>query len=306
MTRGRGWVSAVALSACTLLGLREARADGKQECAAAYEQTQSLRDTGKLVEARKNALACTIPDCPGFIVKECTQWLTLIDASMPSLVFEVHDPSGAETGAVQVSLDGKPWLEGLDGKAKPIDPGPHVLRFTLAGAEPREESVQIREGEKVRKLTVILQKTAAAPGPGPVRPAPVVAPPAAPPPSAPPAQQGSTGSSVVPWVLGGVGVAGLVVGGVLGGLVLHDKSVATDPAQCSTTLMKCTTAGASAEQQGRALGPATTAALVVGGAGVAVGAVWLGLRRPGTKPQATGVGVRAEVTASGLRLRGSF
>jgi hypothetical protein len=296
MTRGRAWISGAALAGM-VLAAREAHADGKQECAAAYEQTQALRDAGKLGEARKSALACTAQECPGFIVKECTQWLTQIDASTPTVVFEVQDASGAETGAVQVSLDGKPWLTALDGKAKPLDPGPHTLRYTIAGAEPRDQAVQIREGEKDRKLAISFKKETV--------PVPVVGTPAgpqaatAPPPSRP----------IAPWVVGGVGVAGLVVGAVLGGITVHDYNVANDPSQCSPTKKMCTPAGASAESQGSTLGPATTAALVVGGAAVAAAGIWLGVGGSGKKPgSAMGLAVTVGSTAggAGLRLGGTW
>jgi hypothetical protein len=300
MRSRRAWVSATALLAGAGVGVvsggGEARADAKQECAAAYEQTQALRDAGKLIDARKNALACSAAACAGFIVKECTQWLAQIDASLPSVVFEARDANGAETSAVQITLDGKPWLQELDGKAKPIDPGPHSIRYAMAGAEPRDETVQIREGEKNRKLTVSFKKVVTSEV-GPVMP------PVAPPP--PDVVAPSHGSTVGPWVVGGIGLVGLVAGGVMGGIVLHDKSITDDRSQCSPTLKMCTTAGANAEQQGRTLGPATTAALVVGGAAVAAAGIWLGLRGSGKKPA---VAMRMEVGggATTCRLTGTW
>jgi hypothetical protein len=274
-----------AVVAGLLLHAGDARADAKKACVAAYEQTQSLRDAGKLSEARKAALACTVPECPGFVVKECTQWLAQIDASMPTVVLEVRDATGAETGAAQVSLDGQPWLGELDGKAKAIDPGAHVLRYVVAGAEPREEKVQIREGEKNRKLVVTFKKEA-----------PAVVP-----------VQAPAGRSAGPWVVGGIGVAALVVGAVLGGITVHDYGVTTDPSQCSPTLKKCTTAGANAEAQGRALGPATTVALVAGGAAVAGAGIWLGVLGREKKPA---VGLRLTVGptvgGAGLGLGGTW
>lgn len=290
------------LSAGIVTATGEARAETRQECADAYEKTQTLRDAGKLGEARKNALACTAPACAAFMVKECTAWLSQIDASMPTVVFEVRDATGAETPLARVSLDGQPWLQELDGEAKAIDPGPHTLRISIEGADPQEQTVQIREGEKNRRLTVSFQR-AAAPGPS-------AAPPAAPHGhGAPPSGEAAPSRSPGPWIIGGIGLAGLVVGGVLGGLVLHDHAVATDPAQCSTALRMCTTAGADAESQGRALGPATTAALVVGGVGVATGAIWLGVRASSDKkapPAALGASVGVVRGALGVRLGGRF
>ena len=53
MRRAHAGVSGIAVVAGLLLAGGEARADAKQECAAAYERTQSLRNAGKLIEARK-------------------------------------------------------------------------------------------------------------------------------------------------------------------------------------------------------------------------------------------------------------
>jgi hypothetical protein len=100
-----------------------------------------------------------------------------------------------------------------------------------------------------------------------------------------------------------------VVGGVLGGLVLHDQSV-TKSDDCNATTHTCNSStGLSAASQGRTLGPATTVALVVGGVGVATGVVWL-LARPSAKPSATtgSLGLGASWTGNGgaWRLQGSW
>jgi hypothetical protein len=47
---------AAALAASILAAGAGARADSKQECAAAYEKTQTLREQGKLIDARKQAV----------------------------------------------------------------------------------------------------------------------------------------------------------------------------------------------------------------------------------------------------------
>ena len=280
MNRARTKVCGI-LVASILAAKSDARAnaaDAKKECAAAYEKTQSLRDEGKLTEARKYALACAAPVCPEFMVKECAAWLSQVDASLPSVVLEVRDGKGAEATSAQVSLDGAPWLNDLDGKAKPLNPGSHTIRVSIAGVEPLEQSIQIREGEKNRTLTIRFQVPGAIP--------PVTASAGWPEQSdqqPPPPQDTIPSRSPAPWIIGGLGLAALAAGGVMGALVLHDQSVASDPAQCSAARMLCTAAGADAQAQGRALGPATTAALVVGGVGIATAAIWLGVRRSGQK-----------------------
>src|SRR5262249_33878649 len=48
-------------------------------------------------------------------------------------------------------LDGAPYLESVDGKAREIDPGPHLFRAELQGDHRViEERIVVREGEKNR------------------------------------------------------------------------------------------------------------------------------------------------------------
>src|SRR5262249_4508611 len=129
-----------------------ARAD--VTCGDAYEQTQELRRAGKLQEARAKAAICMADACAEVIRKDCGTWADQILAAQPSVVVVVHDTAGKETTAVTVAVDGKPWLDHLDGTAKDIDPGAHVLRFTLAGAPPLDQPVTVHEGEKARKIEV--------------------------------------------------------------------------------------------------------------------------------------------------------
>lgn len=148
-------------------------AGDKEDCAAAYDQTQTLRDKGKLIEARTQARVCSASTCAAFIVKDCIRWLSEIEASLPTVVFAAQDASGADTSSVRMSVDGQLTAEALDGKAVALDPGPHKLRFETAGADPIEQAVVVRQGEKDRRIAVSFQKKedVAAP-PAPVRPRP--------------------------------------------------------------------------------------------------------------------------------------
>jgi hypothetical protein len=277
-----------ALLTGTLTTAAVASADPKQDCATAYERTQQLRDEGNLSEAKKNALACTAPVCAAFIVEECTGWLAQIDASMPTMLLEVRGPSGTKTTSAHVELDGKLWLDELDGRAKALNPGSHTIRVLVPGAEPSERWIQIDEGEKNRKVTVALEKSKA--------------------PAAPPEGRLDAAPSSGPWIIGGIGLASLVAGGVLGGLVMSDYAVVSDPAQCNATRRTCTPEGADASSRGRLLGPVTTVALAVGGVGVATAAIWLGVRSSskGAKPASVQASAGVFGGTIGIRVGGSF
>src|SRR3954470_24878187 len=68
-----------------------ARADDKQACIASYDQTQKLRKGGKLGAAREQALVCLKDACAEFIRADCARWFAEIEASQPTVVFEVRD-----------------------------------------------------------------------------------------------------------------------------------------------------------------------------------------------------------------------
>jgi hypothetical protein len=274
-------VFAAGSGAAIAQGKPDAKADAKRECTAAYDDVQALRADGKLGAARKQAVACASDACPGFIKVDCAKWLTEIDGSTPTVVFEVRDAFGKETTAARVDLDGKPWIDVLDGKARALDPGTHTLHYELPGGAALDDTVQIREGQKNRTLRASFQAAAPAPALPPDEPR----------------------RSVGPWVLGGAGLAGLAVGGVLGAFVLYDASV-TSGDGCNASTHTCRTpAGLSAAQQGRALGPATTIALAVGGAGLAGGLVWLLATGPARASAPAALGFGTTMTAAGATWR---
>ena len=208
------------LSAFTMIG-GTALAQTKEECVAAYDQTQSLRRDGQLRKARERVLACAQDACPAVVKKDCAQWLPEIEASIPTVVFEARDASGADTSDVRVLFDGAPLKDRLDGKAVPVDPGQHTFRYELtggAGANPIEEKIVIREGDKNRKLAIsfgggggtsgtVTGDTAGETG-------------------------GDDGGGKIPvaaWVLGGVGIVGIGLFATFGIMGLNQKSDAEAP-----------------------------------------------------------------------------
>ena len=160
-----------------------------------------LRDDGKLESARQKFLFCSREVCPPLVRTDCASWLANVDARLPSIVVTVKGPDGRDTADVSLTVDGRLIRQRLDGKAIPLDPGEHVLRYERAGSAPITDKVLIREGEQRRALVVRFpgaNDTAKAtakelPAGGIAAPAPRV--------------------PVATWVLGGLGIA---AGGVVG------------------------------------------------------------------------------------------
>jgi hypothetical protein len=140
----------------------------KSVCAAAYEQTQTSRLGGRLSAARTAAEVCARPACPEFIRVDCAKWLTAIDAAQPTVVVSPSDLGARSARDVRIDLDGARWIDGLsegDASPRPIDPGPHTLRYRLPDGGWIEEIVAIREGERARSLPATF-RVLAKPPPG--------------------------------------------------------------------------------------------------------------------------------------------
>jgi len=156
-------------------GATVAQADRVEACVNAVEGGQKLQRAGKLGAARATFLACDKVDCPAEVRAVCDRLVLAVEAAQPTVILGARDATGKDLVAVRVSVDGAPLTESLDGKAVPIDPGPHVVRFEHAGDAPVEENVVIREAEKLRPIVVsfaasahaaaVLPATSGAPAP---------------------------------------------------------------------------------------------------------------------------------------------
>jgi hypothetical protein len=207
-----------ALFAGAVVATRTAMADHKAVCLDASSKAQSLRDAHMLLEAREKLRVCAAAGCPAVVQTDCATWLAEVETALPTVVVTAKTGAGVDLVDVKVSVDGQPLVTQLDGHAVPMNAGPHTFHFEAA-AGMLDQRVVIREGEKNQPVAVVL----GAP--------PVPAPPPEPPTPAPAPAKSPTGDSggplrTVGWVLGGVGLAGLGLGGVMGVVAMSDKSSA--------------------------------------------------------------------------------
>jgi len=188
----------VSLAALSLLvfAIPGVASAGKKECADAFVQAQQLKQDGALKKAREQLLICAKDECMAAVRKDCLGWLDEVAASMPSIVIDAKGPDGKETFDVKVSIDGEVVSDKLDVKAIELDPGTHKLVFELAGREPIEREVILRQGQKNKSIEVSFAKKAAEPK-------------AAPEPEPAPEPQPERKAPVLAYVLGGVGVVAL-------------------------------------------------------------------------------------------------
>ena len=126
-------------------------------CISATEQALALRQQGKLHDALKQLSACAEPACPDEVKAECAKRISEIDAVMPTLILAAKDLVGNDLDEVQVTMDGAPFASRLDGRPVSVDPGEHKFRFTFLQAPPSERAIVIREGERDRRESVVMQ-----------------------------------------------------------------------------------------------------------------------------------------------------
>ena len=234
-------------------------------------------------EAFKSALAILRPgDARAPIIQ------ARIDAlrpRLPRLVLNLEAGASADT---TVSVGGAVvGATGTWGIALPFDPGPHKLVVTATGKPSRVVDVVLVEGE----TKDVMVGWGAAPGPvygsatpdlgGRATSVPV-----------------TSGPGAGPWIVGGIGVAGLVVGIATGVVVLQKHAVAE--AGCSSVTKTCTPAAKAASDSGRPLGPVVTTGLVVGGVGLAAAGIWLGVGGSGKAR------VEVGVAGTGMTVEGSW
>lgn len=238
-------IGAAALGIALVLDAGAAHAD--PTCISAYEQTQTLRKDGKPVASKAQAGICANPSCPALLVKDCTKWLAELEAVIPTVVLDPRTPAGGVRADVRVKIDGAPPSEKIDGKPLALEPGSHSFVFEADGAAPAERTLDLREGEKNRKVTVTLAPAPLIRAKAEARPVPLGV-----------------------WIFGGATVVALATSAVF----------ALDGLGKKSDLDKCKPHCASADVD--AMSSSFTFADVALGAGVMAGAaaVYLFLTRP--------------------------
>jgi hypothetical protein len=242
---------------------------------------------------------------------DCARRLDELNRIQPTIVFDGKDGAGGDVSAVTVTVDGRPFTDKLDGTPRQIDPGAHTFTFQVPGQARITRSLVVKEGEKSR-----IERIVFAPAPTPTAPVIVAA--------SPRPLSGSDSTPVVPesggglgtgkvfgLVLGGVGIAGIAVGGVFGAMA--NTAWSRSKSECTST--NCTPAGHSQAVSDRSTtetdGTIATLGFIGGGVLLVTGTVlFLAAPSPGgstrdhtARWQVTPV---LGMTTAGLGVRGEF
>ena len=132
-------------------------------CIEGYEKSQEFRNDDRLIDARAALAGCIKPVCPQALQRQCSRWLEDVERAQPSVVLQAT-VNGEDARHIEVEMDKRPLSHSLDGKSIAVDPGPHTFRFRFRDEPPISKHVVIREGEKLRAVSVAFTtRTAAAP-----------------------------------------------------------------------------------------------------------------------------------------------
>jgi hypothetical protein len=288
-------VVVVGLAASTVAASLPAWADDKGECLRAASQGQTLRDEHELVEARAQFRVCARQVCPTVVRRDCAGWLDAAERAVPTVVLSARTADGADIVDVAVRVDGAPLVGKLDGRALPVNPGPHAFHFQRPDGTSVDRQVVIKEGVQEQSVAVVFP---GAPGVGAERePASAPVRPDWPGPAPTPS---SSSLPTVGLVVGAFGLVGLGAGGVLGGLALDDKN----KARCDAS----GTCDPGYLGDARTLATGSTIAFIAGGALVATGAILI-LVAPKSDGSTVGTLTAAPLLGTnvgGIDLRGSF
>ena len=201
-----------------------ARADDTATCNAAYEQADLLVHSSagdKLLDAREKMRACASPTCKDWMVKDCSRWLSNLEPRIPTVVFSAKEGDGTDLTQVSVSVDGKVLAPALDGHAIEMDPGARLFVFTAADGRRAEIRATVEEGEKAQRVAATFAKPGGSDG------------------SAASPDGASSGSHpplrTIGFVVGGVGIASIAVGSVLGLMAISKNSDSNANGHCDAS-----------------------------------------------------------------------
>jgi hypothetical protein len=141
-----------------------ARADEKVACVTAAETAQQQRSEGKLRDARLSLHLCARDVCPALVRNDCTQWLTEIEASLPTIVLRATGPRGQDVTDIKVSLDGQAIADKVDGLPLEVDPGLHVLTAVRPGSKPVRQELTFYTNQRNRTVSLVLEDVDPPPG----------------------------------------------------------------------------------------------------------------------------------------------
>ncbi len=174
--------------------VRPAKSD-PTACLKSSETAQSLENAGKLLEASAAFTECAQTKCPEVVASDCSTALERLKSRIPTLSLRVQNSAHQDILGARLKLDGVSQPDALKGTPVPVNPGKHVLKVEADGYTEDTRDVLVATGEQARVIAIVLAR--------PDESIPI------------PGKPSSGGAGAGPWVVMGVGGAGMAVGAVL-------------------------------------------------------------------------------------------
>jgi hypothetical protein len=205
-------------------------------------------------------------------VKDATKELAALEPRVPWVTVQV---TGG--GNVSVTLDGNALNTAALGVKRAIDPGKHTLRAAAAGFKAAERGFVMAEGQ-TETVTLTLEPDGAVGPAASVEPGAVAPPPAGA--DTPTDSKSGSPMKLIGFIALGVGGAGLIAGGITGGLALSEHSLL----ERDCPRGDCPEERRDTLDNFHTLSTLSTVGFIVGGVGVA-GGITLLLLAPSSKQQ---------------------
>jgi hypothetical protein len=165
-----------------------------------------------------------------------------------------------------VTVDGAPVPPAALGLKRPVDPGSHTVHAEAQGYKSADQPFQVAEGGSVTaSLTLVKDPDAVVAGPGPT-PTPGGEQP-------PPAGSGGSSNKTLALAAFGVGGVGIVVGAITGIIAIGKHSDLKTACTAGSDGKSCPPDQQSSVDSYKTMGTISTIGFIVGGVGVAAGAV---------------------------------
>jgi hypothetical protein len=283
----------------------------KYQLARCYEGAGRIgKAWNLLVEVAADARYAQRPD----LETQANERAVALKPRLPLMTIVV--PAVAQVPGLIVTRDDQPVQAVEWGRPAPVDPGEHQLAATAPGKKTWRQTVRSTEGASLEVAVPALEADiessekagAAKPDTLPLGPRPITDAPrsSATAGSAEPATGGMSGQRIAGIATGAVGVAGMIAGGVLGGLAKSKWDTALLGCKGGDTT-KCSPAAIADGKTASTLATGSTVGFVAGGAALAAGVIVL-LTAPSQRAHASGWEVVPAIGlgGSGGVVRGRF
>jgi len=190
--------------------------------------------------------------------KTATERRRALDARIPHVLFRMPATVPDGTKVTRRSAEMKERIAVAVGVQLPIDPGEHYVMTEVPGRAPWEKRFFVVEGENKTVELDVSPPTKGAPDGTrmnrPIAPVPTMLPPLNP---------GMSGRRVGAYVVGSIGIAGVLLGAITGAVTWGQKGIVTDNCQDGQSRL-CTLKGESASDTAGTFGLVSTVGFAVG------------------------------------------